>query len=87
MKENNEDLNTQIDESLLSFDKRKKSAEIRYAALIAEKNIPHNIAKEILELFQEIGKDSNVLKSMSLSRTKCKNIISNVLCPVETKRR
>ena len=85
MKENNEDLNTQIDESLLSFDKRKKSAEIRYAALIAEKNIPHNIAKEILELFQEIGKDSNVLKSMSLSRTKCKNIISNVLCPVETK--
>ncbi|KAL6419177.1 hypothetical protein ACFW04_014054 [Cataglyphis niger] len=59
----NENLNTQ-DESLLSFDERKKYAKIRYAALITEKN---------------------VLESMSMDRTKCKNIISNVLYPVKTK--
>ncbi|KAL6418864.1 hypothetical protein ACFW04_014212 [Cataglyphis niger] len=80
----NENLNTQ-DESLLSFDERKKYAEIRYA-LITEKNIPHHTAKEILNFFQKIGKDHKVLKSISMSCTKCKNIISNVLYSVETKR-
>jgi len=82
----NEDLDTQIEESLLTFDERKKIAEIRYAALITEKNIPHQTAKEILSLFQDIEKDPNVLKSMNMGRTKCKNIISNVLCAVETER-
>jgi len=70
----------------LTFNERKKSAEIRYAALITEKNISHQTAKEILSSFQDIGKDPNVLKSMTMGRTKCKNIISNVLCPVETER-
>ncbi|CAL1678897.1 unnamed protein product [Lasius platythorax] len=82
----NEDSNKQTNKSLLSFDGRKKSAEIRYAALIADKNIPHQTAKEILSFFQHVGKDPNVLKSMSMGRTKCKNIITNVLCPVETDR-
>lgn len=80
----NEDLETQTDESLLTFDERKKFAEIRFAALIAEKNIPHQTAKEILSLLQDIGKDPNVLKNMSIGPTKCKSIISNVLCPAET---
>jgi len=79
-----EDLNTQINEPPLTFDERKKAAEIKYAAFIAEKNISHQTATEILKLFQQIGQDSNVLKKMNISRTKCKNIISNVLCPVET---
>lgn len=47
----NNDVNTQTDESLLTFDEQKKSAEIRYAALITEKNIPHQNAKEILNFF------------------------------------
>ena len=68
------------------FYERIKEAEIRYAALIAEKNIPYQTAKEILSLFQHIGKDYNVLKCMKMSRTKCKNVITNVLCPVETER-
>ncbi|EFN72178.1 hypothetical protein EAG_14359, partial [Camponotus floridanus] len=81
----NEDLNAQSDESLSTFDERKKITEIKYAALITEKNILQT-AKEILSLFQDIGKDPNVLKSMNMGRTKCKNIISNVLCSVETER-
>lgn len=76
--------NTKSNEPCLLFDEQKKSAEIRYAALIAEKNIPHETAKMILNFFQEIGKNPNVLKTMSMGRTKCTNIISNVLCPIET---
>jgi len=56
----NEDVDM-IDESLLSFKERKKIAEIRYAAWIADRNIPFQTVKDILNFFQEVGKDSNVL--------------------------
>jgi len=76
-----------MDDSLLSFEERKKSAEIRYAVLIADKNISHQTAKDVLNFFQQIGKDPEVLKNMSMGRTKCKNKILNVLlCPIETDR-
>jgi len=58
--------------------------EIRYAALIADKNIPHDTAKIIFNFFKDIGKDPNILQSISMARSKCSNLISNVLCPVET---
>ena len=74
-----------IEESI-SLKERRKLAEIRYAALIADRNIPFQTAKDILNFFQEIGKDSDVLQKMSMSRKKCTNIISNVLCPIETDR-
>lgn len=81
----NDDFTTQENESLLLFNERKKSAETQYAALIAEKNIPSQTAQEVLNFFQHVGQeDPKVLKSMSMGRTKCKNIISNVLCPVES---
>lgn len=51
-----------IDDSLLPFDEHKKAAEIQYAALIAEKNIPYQTAKEMLSFFQHVGQDPNVLK-------------------------
>jgi len=75
--------NIQIGESFLSFEE-KKSEEIQYAALIADKNISHDTAKIILNFLKDIGKDPNILKSMSMGRTKCSSLISNVLCPVET---
>ncbi|KAL6421193.1 hypothetical protein ACFW04_013746 [Cataglyphis niger] len=67
-----------INELFLPFEERKKSAEIQYA-LIADKNISHQLAKDILTFFQEMGKDYNVLKIMNMGRTKCTNIISNVI--------
>jgi len=78
----NEEVEMQTDKTFLSFDDRKKSAEIRYATLIVDKNISHTTAKIILNFFQDVGKDP-VLKNMS---TECTNIISNVLCPTETDR-
>jgi len=76
----------QIDKTFLSFNDRKKLVEIRYATLIADKNISHTTAKIILNFFQDVRKDPEVLKNMSMGRTKYTNIISNVLCPVETDR-
>jgi len=80
----NEEVEMQTDETFLSFDDQKKSAEIRYATLIADENIVHITAKIILNFFQDVGKDPEELKNMSMGRTKCTNIISNILCPVET---
>ncbi|XP_066583780.1 protein FAM200A-like [Prorops nasuta] len=82
--ENNMDNIENLEQTACSFDERKKSAEIRFAALMTEKNIPFNAANDILNFFKEIGKDSNVLQSMRMNRTKCTKIISNVLCPIET---
>ncbi|KAK0074971.1 hypothetical protein PV326_012021, partial [Microctonus aethiopoides] len=73
-------------ESDLPFDVRKNIAEIRFSVLILEKNIPHQTARDILKFFQSVGEDPNVLANMKMGRTKCSNIISNVLCPIETKR-
>lgn len=80
----NDDLNTQDAESNLLFDDRKKSAEIKFAALIIERNIPHQTAQDVLNFFQHI--ESEVLKNMSMGENKCSNIISNVLHPIENER-
>jgi len=84
--EPNEQSKTQSSDLLMSFEERKKEAEMRYAALIATKNIPFNIAKDILKFFQHLSKDPKVLKSMTMSRTKCKNIVTNALYPIERER-
>ncbi|EZA53841.1 hypothetical protein X777_06645 [Ooceraea biroi] len=81
----NTDLSMQYDESCLSFHEQKKSAEIQFAAVIAEHNISHQTANAILKVFQQID-NPKVVKNMSMGRTKCHNIISKVLCPVETER-
>lgn len=74
------------DETFVTFDEQKKSAEIEYSLLIADKNISLDTAQSILNFFKKVGKNSKVLESMNISRKKCTKIISNVLCPVETDR-
>ncbi|XP_070513038.1 protein FAM200A-like [Cardiocondyla obscurior] len=61
--ETNTELCTEHNETFLSFDDRKKIAEIRYAALIADKNISFDTAEIILNYFQDVGKDPDVLKN------------------------
>jgi len=41
----------------LPFENRKKIAEIKFAALIAEKNISFEMAESILNFFQDLGED------------------------------
>jgi len=58
----NKEVEMQTDETFLSFDDRKKSAEIRCATLIADKNISHTTAKIILNFFQHVGFQEKILK-------------------------
>lgn len=51
VKETNETNNITNNEALLTFRERKKSAEIRFATLVADKNILHQTAKDILSFF------------------------------------
>lgn len=79
-------LGNELSENYHTFEERKKSAEIRFAALIADKNIPYQTAEDILSFFQQIGEDHYALRSMKMDRTKCKKIIMSVLYPVEMNR-
>ncbi|KYN23164.1 hypothetical protein ALC57_04426, partial [Trachymyrmex cornetzi] len=79
------DLNT-YDEEPVPFKNRKKIAEIKFAALIAEENISFKTAESILSFFQDLGKDPEVLKSMMMNRNKAPKVIKNVLCVREHER-
>ncbi|XP_066582012.1 protein FAM200A-like [Prorops nasuta] len=68
------------------FNDRVKAAELKVAAFFAEHQIPFKNSRELLLLFQEIGKEPDVLQSMTLGKTKIRNIITKVLCPYETER-
>ncbi|KYM93673.1 hypothetical protein ALC62_15723 [Cyphomyrmex costatus] len=67
------------------FEDRKNIVEIKFAALIAEKNLAFETAQSILSFFQDLGEDPKVLKSMTMNRNKAPKIISNVLCVREQK--
>jgi len=79
-------LNTSDEKSSLSFEKRKKIAEIKFAALIVEKNIPFKTAESILSFFQDLGKDPEILQNMTMSRKKAPKIINKVLYVREQER-
>ncbi|XP_066599937.1 protein FAM200A-like [Prorops nasuta] len=66
------------------FNDRVKAAELKVAAFFAEHQIPFQYSKELLSLFQDIGKEPDVLQSMTLGKTKIQNIITKVLSPYET---
>jgi len=63
-----EELNMETDE-LLPLEERKRRAEIRFAALIAEKEIPHDTADDILNFFQNVGKHPHVLGCINITRS------------------
>ncbi|XP_066587622.1 protein FAM200A-like [Prorops nasuta] len=68
------------------FNDGVKAAELKVAAFFAEHQIAFENSRELLLLFQEIGKEPDVLQSMTLGKTKIRNIITKVLCPYETER-
>jgi len=79
-------LNTSDEKPSLSFEKRKKIAEIKFAALIVEKNIPFKTAESILSFFQDLGKDPEILQNMTMSRKKAPKIINKILYVREQER-
>jgi len=62
------DLNTSDDKPLLPFENRKKITEIKFVSLIIEKNISFKTAESILNFFQVLGKDPEILQSMTIGK-------------------
>lgn len=72
--ESNEELDMETDESSLPFEERKKAAEIRFAAFIADREISHETAEMILNFFQDVGKNPDVLGSINIAgSSSCNN--------------
>ncbi|KAK0090103.1 hypothetical protein PV325_002935 [Microctonus aethiopoides] len=67
-----------------SFDERRKYANSRYAMFIEEKKIPLHIAAELLDFFQELNREPEILQSMRMGKIECENVISYFLYSVKT---
>ena len=57
-------------------------ADLRYSLLIANHYISFRTIDHVTEISKMIFNDSRLSKTMKLKRTKCVNIIKNVLAPV-----
>ncbi|XP_044586056.1 zinc finger MYM-type protein 6-like [Cotesia glomerata] len=80
------DSSSSLSSSELQFNERVKAAEIQFATLIAQNNIPLSTAPQILKLFQSIGKEPAVLQKMTVGKTKATGIITNVVSVRESER-
>lgn len=61
-------------------DKLVKTAEIKICAYFTEHNIPFMAVDHFTDLLKNIFPDSKIVKDINLKRTKCVEIIKNVLC-------
>lgn len=62
-----------------------KIAEIKISSFFAEHNIALHLVDHLVPLLKDIFKDSKIAKDLQLHRTKCTNIIKNIIAPVEVK--
>lgn len=60
------------------------TAEIRISAFFAEHNIAVSVADDLVDLIKVTCNKPDVVKGISLARTKTTEVINNVLCKVET---
>ena len=61
-----------------------KEAEIRLAAFFAEHNLALHLSDHLTEVIGKCFTDSTIAKNMTLNRTKCTNIVKNVIANVES---
>lgn len=61
-----------------------KKAEIQLTVFFAEHNIAIQAIDHLVALLKNIAPDSKIIQDMNLKRTKCTEILKNVLCEVET---
>lgn len=63
------------------FDKNEVEAEMRISLLVAEHNLSFNALQGVVQTFKSVFKDSRLSNKIKLGRTKCTNIINNVINP------
>lgn len=56
-----------------------KNAEVRFAAFIAEHNLPFNISSHASDLFKSMFPDSKIATEFKCKKTKTASIIKNIL--------
>lgn len=66
------------------FNNKLKAAEIKISLFFAEHNIAIKLIDDMVPLIKDIAVDTEVIKKIELGRTKCTNIINNILCCQET---
>ncbi|XP_023309857.1 uncharacterized protein LOC111691381 [Anoplophora glabripennis] len=67
------------------YQQKVAEAEIKLSLFFASHNIAINLVDDMVDLLKDIGKDPKVVNDIKLGRTKCTNIIENVLCGKETR--
>jgi hypothetical protein len=67
-----------------SHEKQVKIAELKLSCSVAEHNVAIQVVDHLVPLLKDIFKDSKVAQNLNLARTKCSEILKNVLCTVET---
>jgi len=78
-------VDTSIEETVSHSDKVKR-AEIKLAAFFAEHNIAFCIVDHLVPLLKDICVDPEVVQSFSLARTKCTQIVKNVIAQREVEK-
>ncbi|XP_032688991.1 uncharacterized protein LOC116852590 [Odontomachus brunneus] len=63
-----------------------KIAEIKLAAFYATHNIAFEVVNDMVPLLKNIFTDSQIAKDLTLSRTKCRQIITNILAKHESEK-
>lgn len=61
-----------------------KMAEIKLATFFATNNVPFHVIDELEPLMKKIFPDSKICADLHIKRTKCTEIIKNVVCKKET---
>lgn len=70
----------------LSHKDRVKSAEIKLAAFYTEHNVAFSTLDHLIPLLKDIFHDSVIAQDLSLARTKCSHITTNVIAKRETEK-
>lgn len=70
----------------ISHTEKVKSAEIKLAAFFAEHNIAFSSVDHLIPLIKNIAIEPEVVKNLSLGRTKCANIVEEVLAKQEVEK-
>jgi len=72
--------------NILSHKDRVKRAEIKLAAFFAEHNVAFSIVDHLIPLLKDICIDSEIAQDLSLARTKCSSIVTNIIAKHESEK-
>lgn len=67
-----------------SQDEAAKTGEIKLALFFAAKNVAFHIIDDLEPLLKQMFADSKICNNINVKRTKCTEIIKNVICKKET---